>query len=74
MLAPRCPYWDACYRRNPEHFREMAHPSSGNEKITQLKILLLIFFFFDFNYFFNFKKQTLTQPKDRRRYTYRFIK
>lgn len=41
-LAPRCPYWDACYRRNPEHFREMAHPSSGNAKYFFLKTSVLL--------------------------------
>jgi aprataxin and PNK-like factor len=26
---PRCPYWESCYRRNPQHFREMQHPASN---------------------------------------------
>jgi len=24
---PKCKYWDKCYRKNPEHLKEFAHPS-----------------------------------------------
>lgn len=27
--TPSCPYGSACYRRNPEHFREYSHPRSS---------------------------------------------
>ena len=29
---PMCPYGEKCYRKNPVHFKEFAHPSKGGKK------------------------------------------
>ena len=28
---PECPYGESCYRKNPQHFREMSHPNRDSK-------------------------------------------
>jgi len=36
---PKCKYWDKCYRKNPEHVKEFAHPSDVTTKPDKKKRL-----------------------------------
>lgn len=35
--VPSCPYGLRCYRRNPIHFDQYSHPSSGNYALLNEK-------------------------------------